>query len=118
MLLGFELSPQQLRNQMDSGEDMLILDVRDLGEYSIAHIDGAKLIPLNALPGRLASLAPWRERPVVIYCHKGNRSMEAMELLKDGGFNSLKMLAGGIDAWCAEIEPHKPRYGHDDGAGC
>ena len=110
MLLGFEVSPEQLKQRLDAGEDMLVLDVRDLGEYSIAHIDGAKLIPHKALPGRLESLAPWRDKPVVIYCHRGDRSMEAMEVLKDAGFTELKILAGGIDAWCEDIEPHKPRY--------
>jgi rhodanese-related sulfurtransferase len=119
MLFGFELSPRQLKDRMDAGGEMLILDVRDLGEYSIAHIDGAKLMPLSSLKSRLSSLAGWRDRPLVVYCHKGVHSLEAMELLKDQGFTDLKMLAGGIDAWCAQIEPHKPRYGQDEEtAGC
>ena len=119
MLLGFEVSPEQLKKKINAGEEMLILDVRDLEEYSIANIEGAKLVPLGSLPQRLDKLAAWRDRLVVVYCHVGQRSIEAMEILQDAGFKELKMLAGGIDAWCEEIEPHKPRYG--DGAeksGC
>lgn len=115
MLFAFEITPQQLKQRLDAGEEMLILDVRDLGEYSIAHIDGARLVPLDALPGRLTSLADWRNRPVVIYCHRGERSMRAMEILKDHGFTELKILDGGINSWCQEVEPHKPRYGETEG---
>ena len=110
MLLGFEISPEQLKEKLEAHEDILVLDVRDLGEYSVAHIDGARLIPLAALPGRFESLAEWRSKPIVVYCHQGDRSMDAMVLLQDAGFSSLQMLDGGIDAWCERIEPHKPRY--------
>lgn len=119
MLLGFEISAEQLKARLDAGEEMLVLDVRDLSEYSIAHIRGAKLTPLVSLETRLEALAEWQHKAVVIYCHKGEDSMKAMELLKDHGFTDLKILEGGIDAWCARIEPHQPRYGQEEqGGGC
>jgi adenylyltransferase/sulfurtransferase len=117
MLFGFEVSPKELKDQLDAGGDLLLLDVRDLSEYSIAHIDGARLLPMTSLATRIDSLKAHQDKPVVVYCHKGDRSLEALEVLKDAGFRELKMLAGGIDAWCEEIEPHKPRYGHDDETG-
>jgi adenylyltransferase/sulfurtransferase len=117
MLLGFEISAEQLKARLDAGEELLVLDVRDLSEYSIANIRGAKLTPLVSLPTRLDALAEWRHKPVVIYCHKGEDSMRAMELLKDGGFTDLKILEGGIDAWCERIEPHQARYGQSEGEG-
>ncbi len=119
MLLGFEISAEQLKSKLDGGEEMLILDVRDLSEYSIANIRGAKLAPLVSLEHRLDKYAEWKTKPVVLYCHKGEDSMKAMELLKDHGFRDLKILEGGIDAWCARIEPHQARYGQDEAEdGC
>lgn len=119
MLLGFEISPEQLNEKLSAGEDLLLLDVRDLSEYSIANIRGAKLTPLVSLKSRLDALGEWKRRLVVIYCHKGDDSMKAMELMKDHGFKDLKILEGGIDAWCERIEPHQQRYGQDEtGSGC
>jgi len=117
MLLGFEISPEQLKAKLDAGEELLLLDVRDLSEYSIANIRGAKLTPLASLHNRVESLGEWKSRPVVIYCHRGEDSMKAMELLKDAGFTDLKILEGGIDAWCQRIEPHQARYGQEDEEG-
>lgn len=118
MLLGFEISPEQLKEKLDAGEELLLLDVRDLAEYAIAGIRGAKLVPLASLETRLETLTEWRHKPVVIYCHKGEDSMKAMERLKDHGFTDLKILEGGIDAWCERIDPHQPRYGQTEEGGC
>ena len=99
MLFDFEISAQQLREKIAAGERMLILDVRTLDEYARSHIENAKLVPLASLPQRAQSLAEWREQSVVIYCQRGPRSMDAMAILKEQGFKSLKILDGGIDAW-------------------
>lgn len=99
MLLGFEIDADGLARQLASGDPPLLLDVRSLTEYAAGHIPGSRLVPLPNLRSKLDTLAEWKDRPVVVYCQSGQRSMDAMLLLKEAGFSSLKMLEGGYEAW-------------------
>ena len=103
-----EISVQELKVKMDGREKFLLLDVREPNEYEIARIDGAKLIPLGELPSRLSELDG--SQPIVIHCHSGVRSARAVEMLQKSGFQNVRNLAGGIDAWSDEIDPAVPRY--------
>ena len=105
-----ELSPQELRTKLDAGEELLLLDVREPFEAELASIRGARLIPLAQLPARLAELEPWRERAVVVHCHKGGRSRRACELLRSKGFTRVANLAGGIEAWAMQVDAEMKRY--------
>jgi len=88
--------------------DLVLLDVREPHEYEIARIDGARLIPLSELPGRLRELDGRAE--IVTHCHHGVRSLQALALLKGAGFANVRSLQGGIDAWSVGVDPEVPRY--------
>jgi rhodanese-related sulfurtransferase len=85
----------------------LLLDVRQPEEYATARIEGAVLIPLDELPGRLAELP--KGVPVVVMCHHGMRSAHAVHHLREAGVDALN-LAGGIDAWSREVDSFVPVY--------
>jgi molybdopterin/thiamine biosynthesis adenylyltransferase/rhodanese-related sulfurtransferase len=103
-----EMSPQELKRRMDTGEQFELIDVREPFEYEIARIDGAKLIPLGEIAERLNELSG--ERPIVVHCHSGTRSAQATRLLQQRGFANVYNLEGGIDAWSAQIDPNVPKY--------
>jgi sulfur-carrier protein adenylyltransferase/sulfurtransferase len=106
---GPEISAEDLRREMlDKGPTLILIDVREPHEWEIAHIEGARLIPLGELPERLGELDGHAE--IVTHCHHGARSMKALALLKGAGFNRVRSLAGGIDAWADRIERGMPRY--------
>ena len=89
-------------------EPPAVLDVREPHEFAIAHLPGSQLIPLRELPARLAEVEPWRE--LVVLCHRGARSLQAVQLLRAAGFHRARSLAGGIDAWAGEVDPDMARY--------
>src|SRR5881275_543229 len=91
------MSAQELKRKMDAREPFELIDVRETFEYEIARIDGAKLIPLREIAERADELQ--REGPIVIHCHSGQRSAQAVRLLQQRGFANVYNLEGGIDAW-------------------
>jgi sulfur-carrier protein adenylyltransferase/sulfurtransferase len=106
---GLEISAEELHGEREQkGDDLVLIDVREPHEWEIAHIEGARLIPLGQLPDRLGELDGHAE--IVTHCHHGARSMKALEILKGAGFGKVRSLAGGIDAWAEQIEPGMPRY--------
>src|SRR3954453_19867033 len=106
---GPEVTAEELSREMQQkGPELVLIDVREPHEWEIAHIDGARLIPLGQLPERLGELDGHAE--IVTHCHHGVRSMKALQLLKGAGFSRVRSLAGGIDAWADRIEVGMPRY--------
>jgi adenylyltransferase/sulfurtransferase len=108
-----EITPAELARRLGAGEEILLLDVRTPAERRIARIEGARHIPLHELPhrqGELADLADLDRREIVVHCHHGPRSAQAVALLKAGGFGRVRNLAGGIDAWSQEVDASIPRY--------
>jgi adenylyltransferase/sulfurtransferase len=91
------------------GEEFLLLDVREPAEWEAARIEGARLVPLGQLEGRLGELADWRQRRVVVHCRSGARSAKAVKLLHQHGFADAWNLAGGIQAWSLTVDPRVPR---------
>jgi rhodanese-related sulfurtransferase len=81
----------------DSG--VLILDVRTPHEFREGHIKGAKLLPVTEISGRIAEIAPWKDRKVLVYCRSGSRSVAACRTLDKNGFKRLTNLNGGIMSW-------------------
>jgi len=102
------ISVQDLKRKIEANGVLTILDVREPFEYEIAHIEGAKLIPLGELSERLGELE--REREILAHCKSGTRSAQAVELLRRSGFGNVYNVAGGIDAWADEIDPAMPKY--------
>jgi molybdopterin/thiamine biosynthesis adenylyltransferase/rhodanese-related sulfurtransferase/molybdopterin converting factor small subunit len=106
---GPEITAEELRREMkEKGSELVLIDVREPHEWEIAHIEGARLIPLGQLPERLGELDGHSE--IVTHCHHGARSMKALQVLKGAGFSRVRSLAGGIDAWADRIEVGMPRY--------
>lgn len=102
-----KISVRELKQRLDNGDKLTLLDVREPFEYDIVHLE-AKLIPLRTLPGKLSELNPRDE--IVVYCHTGVRSRSAVEFLESNGFSNVRNLTGGIEAWAREIDPTMVRY--------
>lgn len=104
------VSAAEVAGRMRSGDELLLLDVRELDEFERARVEGARLVPLGELSDRLGELGDWRDRPVVTLCHHGRRSELAARVLVDAGFRRVENLDGGIEAWALTVDPRVPRY--------
>jgi adenylyltransferase/sulfurtransferase len=105
-----EVPAAAVRSALERGEDLLLLDVRQPEEFAIARIEGARLLPLGELEGRIAEFDAWRGRRVVVTCHHGMRAARAGRILRQHGFARVENLAGGIEAWSLTVDPSVPRY--------
>ncbi|MFZ5802696.1 MAG: molybdopterin-synthase adenylyltransferase MoeB [Candidatus Omnitrophota bacterium] len=105
-----EISPDALKEKIDRGDDLLLLDVRENFEVEIGSIQGSLFIPLDQLPARLGELDAYKDKEIVAYCHHGNRSMKALRILRKEGFRDLKNLEDGIDGWSLFVDSSVPRY--------
>lgn len=103
-----QMSTIALKDRIERQEPLLLLDVREPGEYQYARIENSVLMPLNQIPQRLAELDPLQE--TVVICHHGIRSQMAAQFLVKSGFKNITNLIGGIDAWSCEIDGSVPRY--------
>jgi len=92
-----EVSATQLRAERAAERPMTLVDVREPHEWAVRRIDGATLIPLGELPGRLGELDT--RLPVVAYCQRGTRSRRAADILRAAGFADVRSLTGGIERW-------------------
>ncbi len=99
----------ELKDRLDRGEDLLLLDVRRREETAIASIGGL-LIPLDELESRMAELEAHRSRDIVVTCRTGVRSSHAVRTLERHGFLGARNLAGGIRAWSEQIDSTVPVY--------
>jgi molybdopterin/thiamine biosynthesis adenylyltransferase/rhodanese-related sulfurtransferase len=102
-----EITPKELKQRLDRGDDLFILDVREPHEYQICNI-GGKLIPLGEISRRAHELDSSRE--IVVHCRTGKRSAEAAEFLRGVGFRKLLNLKGGILAWSDDVDPTVAKY--------
>ncbi len=102
-----QITVEELKKKLDAGEKIVVLDVREDYEYETANI-GGKLIPLGELPRRFGELDKMAD--IVVHCHHGGRSNRAVEFLYENGFEHVKNLAGGIDAWSVKVDRKVPRY--------
>ncbi len=103
-----EITPRELATRRDRGDDVVLLDVREPGEWAVARIAGAQLVPLGTLQDAAPTLDPARD--MVIHCHHGIRSAAAVRYLQSQGFTRLWNLAGGIARWSAEVDESIPQY--------
>jgi rhodanese-related sulfurtransferase len=102
------ISPAELDERLKRGEELMVIDVREAQEYAIAHIAGARLLPLSRFPEWAETLNPDEE--VVFICHHGIRSAQVCAFLAKQGFKKLYNLEGGIDAWSCDVDPSVQRY--------
>ena len=106
--MGYAISPKELKSSLDNGDKLVLVDVREEWEYSLAKVDGSILIPLGTLPQSLAQLN--RDSEIIAICHHGMRSADATNFLLQQGFQKVKNLVGGIDAWSTQVDGTVPRY--------
>jgi sulfur-carrier protein adenylyltransferase/sulfurtransferase len=102
-----EITPRELKQRLDRGDDLYILDVREPHEYQICNLNG-HLIPLGEISRRVHELDSSKE--IVAHCRSGKRSAEAVEFLRKAGFKKIWNLKGGILAWSDEVDPRVPKY--------
>nr|WP_307844554.1 adenylyltransferase/sulfurtransferase MoeZ [Actinospica acidithermotolerans] len=104
------ITPRTLKQWIDEGQNLEIIDVREPAEWEIVHIDGAKLIPKNEflMGGALTGLP--QDKKIVLHCKSGVRSAEVLALVKAAGFTDAVHVGSGIVGWVNQVEPQKPIY--------
>lgn len=103
-----ELTVQELKEMLSAGNEIQLVDVREPEEFEICNL-GGELIPLGDLPKQAARVR--RDTPVVVVCHHGFRSAQAINYLSQRlGYDNLLNLKGGIHAWAVEVDPTMAIY--------
>lgn len=103
------LRPEELAERLRrSPGSLLLLDVREADERAIASIEPSLFIPMGEIEARMAEIP--RDRPIVVFCHSGARSMMVGAFLSQNGYTDVSNLSGGIDAWSRLVDPAVPRY--------
>lgn len=103
-----EITAVELKQRLDRGDKLVIVDVREPNEYQINRIPGSQLIPLGEIPRRYAELDP--EEEIVVQCKMGGRSAKAADYLRTVGFKRVLNLKGGILDWVDKVDPSQPKY--------
>ncbi|MDX1993134.1 MAG: molybdopterin-synthase adenylyltransferase MoeB [bacterium] len=114
-----------LKQRLDSGDDVLVLDVREPHEWDIVALDGTLRIPKSAIQPAVDAVAAGRakaedtvlaeiprDREIIVHCRSGKRSADVIDMLATIGYDKDKLvnLTGGILAWAQEIDPSLPTY--------
>ena len=108
MLAVPSLTVEELKQKLDLGEDVTLLDVREPHEWPISDLPESVKIPLGQLPQRYSELAP--DADLVVYCRTGGRSAQAVQFLQQRGYGRAANLTGGINRWAEAIDPQMRRY--------
>ena len=104
-----EITATELKQRLDNGDDIQIVDVRENDEVAIAKLPNSIHIPLAQVVNRMAEIDPSRE--TVVHCKAGVRSARAIDALKRSGFTgNLLNLTGGITAWSNDVDPSVRKY--------
>jgi len=107
---GNTITPLELKHKQESGEDFVLVDVREPHEFEIVRIPGSILIPKDKiLSGEAFSELP-QDKPLVLHCKSGARSAEALAALHKAGFKDAVHVGGGVLAWAREVDPSLPTY--------
>lgn len=106
--LPYEISVAEAADSRQSPTPPPFLDVREPQEVQLAHIQPEYHIPMQSIPDQWENLP--KDRPLLVYCHHGMRSLRVTEFLREKGFSLAQSISGGIDAWSREIDPSVPRY--------
>ncbi|HZQ32885.1 MAG TPA: adenylyltransferase/sulfurtransferase MoeZ [Mycobacterium sp.] len=104
------VTPLELRELIDSGKKVALIDVREPVEWDINRIDGAQLVPKSTIESGEGLAKLPQDRMAVLYCKTGVRSAEALAAVKKAGFSDAKHLQGGIVAWARQLEPDMVMY--------
>ena len=102
------LSSSELKSELDRGDQIVIVDVREPQEFQINRLPGSILIPLGDLPKRYVELDP--NANIVTQCKSGMRSAKAQDFLRSKGFTRVRNLTGGVLGWIDQVDPTQPKY--------
>lgn len=108
-----EITPRELKAKLDTGENLVLIDVREAAEFEHGHIGGAHLVPRGIIeaaadtsfPKHYPPLSGARDQQIVLYCATSGRSAMAAAVLQMMGFKNVLNLAGGYARWEAEGMP-------------
>jgi rhodanese-related sulfurtransferase len=103
-----EISPAEVAEALQGDAEIVLLDCREADEVQIASIAGAVHVPMQNVPDRLDSIE--KDKPLIVFCHRGMRSRRVAEFLRDRGFAGARSMSGGIAAWSRTIDPSVPQY--------
>ena len=107
---GSAITPRELRELLDSGKKLALIDVREPAEWDIVHIDGAQLIPQSLIDSGEGLAKLPQDRMPVLYCKTGVRSAKALAVVRKAGFSDAVHLQGGIVAWAQQMQPDMVMY--------
>lgn len=111
MELPLEVTPAEVKRRLDTGESLVLIDVREPIEFQQARIEGSELIPMGSVPASLQSLdAKSGQGTIIVICHHGIRSLNVVNWLRNQGVDACQSMQGGIDRWSLEIDPAVRRY--------
>jgi rhodanese-related sulfurtransferase len=103
-----EISPVEVAERLKSGKQVQVIDVRAREEWDAVHIAGSTFFTQDLMN---AMMSEWpKEREVIFVCHHGHRSVDAAAFFAGHGFQNVRSMTGGIDAWSLEVDPDLPRY--------
>ena len=107
--MDYEITPEEVKGKLDATEPFTLLDGREPWEFETARIEGAKLMPMGDVPSRAhQELDP--EDQIIVVCHHGVRSMNVTVWLRQQGFEKVRSMRGGIDAWSRRVDGRVPVY--------
>ncbi|PHN05337.1 rhodanese-like domain-containing protein [Flavilitoribacter nigricans] len=98
-----DITPKQLKEKLDRGDDFVLIDVREPNEHEAFNV-GGQLIPVNTIPARISDLEDKKDAEIVVYCRSGARSGMAQRFMQGNGFTNVRNLTGGMLAWQDEFE--------------
>ncbi len=104
-----QIGPQEVRDEVGGDTPPLLVDVREGWERETASIDPSVHVPLGEFAERAPQEVP-HDADVVVYCHHGGRSARAAAWLHANGWERVRNLRGGIDAWSTQVDPAVDRY--------
>ena len=107
--MDYEITPDEVRQKLDSDEPPVLLDVREPVELQMAQLEGTVNIPMGEIPTRAnQELDP--DAHIVVMCHHGVRSLSVTNWLRQQGFEKVQSMRGGIDRWSREVDSNVPTY--------
>lgn len=105
-----EITATELKERLDRGDNLVLLDIRKPFELEIACLDNVVHIPEEEIAGRLDELRALGDKDVVVYCRTGRRSTELVQFLEQKGFTRVFNLTGGLHAWSDDVDPCVMKY--------
>jgi rhodanese-related sulfurtransferase len=103
-----QISPAEVAERLRSGEQVPLIDVRSREEWDAVHIEGATFFTQELMQ---EIMSEWpKDREIIFVCHHGVRSLDAASYFEGHGFQHVRSMKGGVDAWSVEVDPQLPRY--------